>query len=330
MVFESGGCKYVGGSAAHLECVDLDRISLVVLNAIVKQRLGYLQVPLYYMRDPTSKKLVYVEDDEDLLEYMAATLKTKWHVDIFCDHPMNVWPDVLIDNERQIVVVPTNVADEVDVEDHPQNMGDQTQDTQDIQGIQNIPDPELQAEEQVQVDLEDQADVEEKHEEQAEVEEQPEEQADVEEKPEEQAKVEEQPEEHSEHEEVQQDVGFEFSDDDVQVDGDAVDIGLSGLRDKGKCILSDTDSDYDIDADMGVGYESSEEEDADIGETSSPNKFRDYRNLKKKLPNFTEFKDADMKNPSLKLGLVFKSAKLFKDAIREYAIRAGKDIHLKK
>lgn len=36
----------------------------------------------------------------------------------------------------RFVVVPTNVQDEVDVDDHPQNMEDQTQDTQ------NIPDPD--------------------------------------------------------------------------------------------------------------------------------------------------------------------------------------------
>lgn len=122
----------------------------------------------------------------------------------------------------------------------------------------------------------------------------------------------------ADHEEVQQEFGLEFSDDDVHVDGDAIDIGLSGLRGKGKCVLSDIDSN------------SPQEEDAYIGETSTSNKFRGYRNLKKKLPNFTKFKDADMKNPSLKLGLVFRSSKLFQDAIKEYAIRAGKDIHLKK
>ena len=52
---------------------------------------------------------------------------------------------------------------------------------------------------------------------------------------------------------------------------------------------------------------------------------------KKRLPNFQEFKEAtNMINPSLKLCLTFKTAHIFKEAIREYAIRAGKDVYFKK
>lgn len=46
---------------------------------------------------------------------------------------------------------------------------------------------------------------------------------------------------------------------------------------------------------------------------------------KKKLPKFPDFRaESNMLSQEFKLGLVFLSAKLFKDTIRECSIRVGK------
>jgi len=271
-----------------------------------------------------------VDNDEALLEAIGDTLKTKWEVDIFCEHPVDVPVRV---NDSQIVLVPPTIQDEVDVDDHPPNMEEQTQDALDPEEqTQDAPDPEeliqqeqhefmaetaTQRQDEVQQDAGDNV------------------QQDAGETVQQNAGDNVQQEagetvQQDARENVQQESGFELSDDEIHVDGDAIDIGLSVLRGKGKAVLSDTDTSLDMDAEIGVESDSSEDEVPEIPESSGANKFRDYRNLKKKLPSFTEFKEADMQNPSFKLGLVFKSSKLFKQAIREYSIKAGKNIYFKK
>lgn len=57
----------------------------------------------------------------------------------------------------------------------------------------------------------------------------------------------------------------------------------------------------------------------------------EMRNLKKKLPRFQTFRqNTNVKSLTLKLGLVFPTSSVFKDDVREYAIRARKDLHFKK
>ena len=132
-------------------------------------------------------------------------------------------------------------------------------------------------------------------------------------------------EEHKEAE-IEEDSGFEMSDDDVIVDGAAID---GGLRGKGKMHLSDdepvsvTDSDYNDEDDIDLkNSDSSSEEEAKTDKRRSV--------WKKVLPKFQEFRqDTDMTQPELKLGLTFPSGKVFKDAIREHSIRSGKEIKFK-
>ena len=66
-------------------------------------------------------------------------------------------------------------------------------------------------------------------------------------------------------------------------------------------------------------------------EASCLEQVRNKRNGKKKLPKFHEFRDGtDLRHVTLKLGLCFPNASIFKNLIREYAVRVGKDIYFKK
>ena len=128
--------------------------------------------------------------------------------------------------------------------------------------------------------------------------------------------------EHAEHNE-EAEPGFELSEDNIDVDGDGV---YSNAEED-----DSEDSDFDIDAQIGFDDYSSSEDEAEIeAESSTRVQFRDVRKAKKKLPNFQEFKESDLKSPSFKLGMVFQTGKLFKDAVRQYAIQAGKDVYFKK
>ena len=51
---------------------------------------------------------------------------------------------------------------------------------------------------------------------------------------------------------------------------------------------------------------------------------------RKILPKFQEFReDTDMADPKFKLGMVFSSGAVFKNAVREYSIKAGKELKFK-
>ena len=54
-------------------------------------------------------------------------------------------------------------------------------------------------------------------------------------------------------------------------------------------------------------------------------------NGKQPLPQMPEFRpDIDMRDPQLRLGLVFPDAKTFKDVVRGHAIKEGKTYGLRK
>ncbi|KAF4354391.1 hypothetical protein F8388_027325 [Cannabis sativa] len=76
--------------------------------------------------------------------------------------------------------------------------------------------------------------------------------------------------------------------------------------------------------------DSSEEDEGDENNGIQLNK-RKKRFKKEKLPELPEFRpETDMGKAIFDLGLSFASGKLFKQAIREYALREGKDIFFKK
>ena len=108
---------------------------------------------------------------------------------------------------------------------------------------------------------------------------------------------------------VEEDSGFEKSEDEVAVDGATVEGCLKG---KGKKPYSDdepvsaADSDYNDEENINLHHESPSEDEDKGGSV-----------WKKVLPKFQEFRqDTDMGCPQLKLGLVFPSGSVFKDAIR--------------
>lgn len=78
MVFMNRGCHYVGEAITHLDCADIDMMSIVELDSILKESLGYGFDAVYYMKFPRSKKLEYIDNIEESLEIMALTLRTSW------------------------------------------------------------------------------------------------------------------------------------------------------------------------------------------------------------------------------------------------------------
>lgn len=50
-------------------------------------------------------KLEYVYDDEMLIKIMTKTLKTKWEVDVYYDHPINAQMKQIESTDQVIVVV---------------------------------------------------------------------------------------------------------------------------------------------------------------------------------------------------------------------------------
>ena len=47
-----GGGKYVGGVVSHVDCADIDIMSIVELNSILKQSLGYADPLVYFLKYP--------------------------------------------------------------------------------------------------------------------------------------------------------------------------------------------------------------------------------------------------------------------------------------
>ena len=79
--------SYEGGVVERIESVDVDRISMVCLDKLLTVTLGYTTGPLYFMKSTLCDKLECICSDELLLELLSETLKTKWEVHIYCDHP---------------------------------------------------------------------------------------------------------------------------------------------------------------------------------------------------------------------------------------------------
>ena len=135
--------------------------------------------------------------------------------------------------------------------------------------------------------------------------------------------------------ELEEESGYEASADEVEVDGDGVDASLRGG--KGKQVVSDNEleedegSDYEDEDNMRIHQNSSSESGTELEDEFAPSSSRKCKKRKNVLPDFPAFReDTDMGQDCFKLGLVFPNAKVFKDAVREYAIRAGKQIYFKK
>ena len=75
--------------------------------------------------------------------------------------------------------------------------------------------------------------------------------------------------------------------------------------------------------------QSSDSEDVDLEQLNIGDSGK--RKVKKVLPNLPEFRPStDMSNPTFQLGLLFPSDECFKQAIKAYALKAGKDIYFKR
>ncbi|XP_062104108.1 uncharacterized protein LOC133815269 [Humulus lupulus] len=128
------------------------------------------------------------------------------------------------------------------------------------------------------------------------------------------------------------DFEYEQSDDALNVD-ETAEKHLKGIEKRAVDIddvkdlpIFESDSDY-------IPRDSSESDVDDRTEHGEGSKFHKPRKWTKKtkLPQLTEFKaDVDIEKPVFKLGLVFSSGAVFKQAVREYAIMNGKDISFKK
>ena len=88
-------------------------------------------------------------------------------------------------------------------------------------------------------------------------------------------------------------------------------------------------SEDEVDA---VDYESIYEGEDDIGLViDSVSDDEEDSNRERPLPRMPEFRpDKENRDLQLRLGLVFPDAKMFRDSVREHAIKEGKDIWFKK
>jgi hypothetical protein len=89
LLFATADCdwSYEGEDVERIESADIDRISMVCLDKLLTVTLGYTTEPLYFMKSTLCDKLECICSDELLLEVLSKTLKTKWEVNIYCDHP---------------------------------------------------------------------------------------------------------------------------------------------------------------------------------------------------------------------------------------------------
>ena len=212
--------KYEGGTVSQFMFVDIDRMSIQVLNNMMTKELGYSTGCDYYMDAPEGK-VIWIELDGQLLKRVAENLKTSWEVNIYCNHPV---ASLLIQN---------SVGE--DDEDHHDDVVAEQEEHEDP-GPEPVINDHLS--DLVASDSDAQGDIEEEDREEVD-------------------------------EEAQNDMdefGFELSDEEIEVDGAVVDLGLAGVVKKGKGILiddSEDDSDYNIDADIGGNGSDSEDNPAE-------------------------------------------------------------------
>ena len=124
-----------------------------------------------------------------------------------------------------------------------------------------------------------------------------------------------------------QDSGYEQSDDgdDKVVNEDQFDLETYTfcLRDNER--QEEDESKYKGNDDIGHRRSSTDEEDSDQEEEEGEHQVQTI------LSNPLEFRpEVDMKDPQFQNGLVFPLAATFKAAVRQYAIKPGKDIFFKK
>ena len=108
-------------------------------------------------------------------------------------------------------------------------------------------------------------------------------------------------------------------------------------RSKKTVYLSDDDvvgveeeTDYENEDELRYIYTSSHTS-SDDEQDNNEDQDESDKEVEKMLPRMPEFvPEVDMKNPVFKKGMVFPDANTFRAAIREYAIKDGRDIRLKK
>lgn len=226
--------KYEGGTVSQFMFVDIDRMSIQVLNNMMTKELGYSTGCDYYMDAPEGK-VIWIELDGQLLERVAENLKTSWEVNIYCDHPVApllIQNSVGEDDEDHHVDVVAEQEEHEDPGPEPvinDHLSDLVASDSDAQG-------DIEEEDREEVDEEAQND------------------------------MDEQTWEAYQRRPTENEFGFELSDEEIEVDGAAVDLGLAGVVKKGKGVLiddSEDDSDYNIDADIGGNGSDSEDNPAE-------------------------------------------------------------------
>ena len=90
VVSQNGVLEYWGDEWIVIDNCDYDRMSLVELDAIIKDMLHYKVAAVYYVKVPGMEDLQYVEADEQLLKCLDYCLICSRLVEVFCDHPINL------------------------------------------------------------------------------------------------------------------------------------------------------------------------------------------------------------------------------------------------
>ena len=63
-------------------------MSVMELKGILIKDLGYSSGVVYFLKSATCDQMLFVESDDFFIQAMAEILKTKWEVEMFCDHPV--------------------------------------------------------------------------------------------------------------------------------------------------------------------------------------------------------------------------------------------------
>ena len=89
---------YLRGEVDHIDNCDLDRMSLLELDAILKTKVKYGEAGRYYSKWPGNDDLMHMSTDALAMKFFFQAFQKGRLVEIWVEHPIS-WEELVEDEE---------------------------------------------------------------------------------------------------------------------------------------------------------------------------------------------------------------------------------------
>jgi len=103
---------------SKVDHMDIDRLSLVELDAILMKYMGYFVGWMYYMVPADATEFLFLDSDSTLLSVVEKLLERTFLLTLYCDHRVEEGHNLLlVEDSNPTVDVPDVEVGETKVED---------------------------------------------------------------------------------------------------------------------------------------------------------------------------------------------------------------------